>query len=47
MTFNKNTRLYEIRFSPNENWPRDREKQEDAVAVYLETPDDDCNYPLY
>ena len=47
MTFNKNTRLYEIRFSPNENWPREREKQEDAVAVYLETPDDDGNYPLY
>lgn len=46
MTYNKQTRLYEISFQPNEAWPKNEEKQDIEAHVYLGNPDDDGNYPI-
>jgi len=46
MTYNKETRLYEITFTPNESWPKDLQKQADEADIYLGNPDDDGNYPI-
>ena len=44
MTFNTSTSRYEIRFSPNEYWPKNVKEQIRKAAIYLENPDDDGNY---
>jgi hypothetical protein len=44
MTYNQNTSRYEIRFSPNEYWPKNVKEQIRKAAIYLENPDDDGNY---
>ena len=46
MTYNKKTLLYEIRFEPNESWPKTFEEQVDDANMYLQNPDDDGNYPI-
>jgi hypothetical protein len=44
MTFNKETGCYEVRFVPNEYWPKDVKEQARKAAMMLENPDDDGNY---
>jgi hypothetical protein len=46
MTYNKETRLYEIHFAPSEAWPKTLEGQVDEADIYLGNPDDDGNYPI-
>jgi len=46
MTYNKETRLYEIRFKPNESWPKTLVKQASEAHIALSNPDDDGNYPI-
>ena len=44
MTFNTSSMRYEIRFSPNEYWPKDLKEQLRKASIFLECPDDDGNY---
>jgi hypothetical protein len=46
MTYNKMTHLYEIKFTPNEFWPLDLQRQIDMADIYLSNPDDDGNFPI-
>ena len=46
MTFNKASENYEIRFIPNESWPKDIKEQRDEATYLLGNPDDDGNYPI-
>jgi len=44
MTYNKRTSRYEIRFSPNEYWPKNVKEQILKTALFLENPDTYGNY---
>jgi len=44
MTFNKSSSRYEIRFSPNEYWPKKVKEQIRKAAIFLENPDNNGNY---
>jgi hypothetical protein len=44
MTYNKSTSRYEIRFSPNEYWPKNVKEQILKAALFLENPDTYGNY---
>jgi hypothetical protein len=44
MTYNKSTSRYEIRFSPNEYWPKNVKEQSLKAALFLENPDTYGNY---
>jgi len=46
MSYNKETRLYEITFTPNKNWPKTLEEQADEADIYLGNPDNNGNYPI-
>ena len=46
MSYNKESRLYEITFMPNEYWPKTLQAQAVEANIYLGSPDDDGNYPI-
>jgi hypothetical protein len=46
MVYNKENRLYEIRFTPNDAWPKTAQEQAGEADIYLSNPDDDGNYPI-
>ena len=46
MTYNTSTNLYEISFTPNEDWPRALEDQHQVADTLLGDPDTDGNYPI-
>jgi hypothetical protein len=46
MVYNKESRLYEIRFTSNESWPKKIHDQANEADIYLGNPDDDGNYMI-
>jgi len=46
MIYNEKTLLYEIHFTPNEDWPTTLEKQTLAADISLSNPDNNGNYPI-
>ena len=46
MIYNKETRLYEVHFTPNKLWPKTLQEQKDEADIYLSNPDNNGNYPI-